>query len=140
MRLAALALALPLAAALTSADEAFDRNWPQWRGPRATGVAPRANPPVEWSETKNVSWKVEIPGRGSSSPVVWNDQVFLTTAIPSAATPQKSHEPRGGVTAREPHRFVLLALDRATGKVRWERVAREEVPHEGTHQDNGTWA
>jgi outer membrane protein assembly factor BamB len=126
--------------AWTSADEAFDRNWPQWRGPRATGVAPHAEPPVEWSEAKNVAWKVEIPGRGSSSPVVWDDQVFLTTAIPSSASGAASHEPRGGVKPREPHRFVVMAIDRATGKTRWERIAREETPHEAAHQDNGTWA
>ena len=47
-----------------------DRFWPQWRGPRATGTSEHATPPLEWSETKNVRWKVEIPGRGSSSPVV----------------------------------------------------------------------
>ena len=49
-----------------------------------TGVSRTATPPVEWSETKNIKWKVEIPGRGSSSPVVWGDRIFLLTAIPSA--------------------------------------------------------
>jgi outer membrane protein assembly factor BamB len=139
MRLISFVFALSLATVLTSADEAADRNWPQWRGPRATGVAPHADPPVEWSETKNVAWKVEIPGRGSSSPVIWGDQVFLTTAVPAAATGPASHEPRGGVRPREPHRFIVMAIDRATGKMRWERIAREEIPHEAT-QDNGTWA
>ena len=125
---------------LGAVDESADRNWPQWRGPRATGVAPGANPPLEWSESKNVSWKVEIPGRGSSSPVVWRDQLFLTTAIPAGTSGPASHAPRGGVAPRMPHRFVVLAIDRETGKVRWERIVREETPHEGTHQDNGTWA
>jgi outer membrane protein assembly factor BamB len=141
MRLTTVALALALALSVVSvADEASERNWPQWRGPHATGVAPHANPPVEWSETKNVRWKVEIPGRGSSSPVVWNDLVFVTTAVPSGASGTKSHEPLGGVVPRVPHRYVLMALDRGTGKVRWERVVREEAPHEAAHQDNGTWA
>jgi outer membrane protein assembly factor BamB len=134
-----LACLLAGANTLGAADEAADRNWPQWRGPRATGVAPAANPPLEWSESKNVSWKVEIPGRGSSSPVVWRDQLFLTTAIPSGTSGPASHAPRGGVAPRDPHRFVLLAIDRQTGKVRWERVVREETPHEAT-QENGTWA
>src|SRR5687768_1876752 len=106
MKPISLALAVILATAFSSADEAADRNWPQWRGPRATGVGPHADPPAEWSEAKNVSWKVEIPGRGSSSPVVWGDQVFLTTAIPSGTSGPKSHEPRGGVKPRDPHRFV----------------------------------
>ena len=140
MRLIPAVLAVSLASVLTVADEVADRNWPQWRGPRATGVAPHANPPTEWSETKNVSWKVEIPGRGSSSPVIWDDQVFLTTAIPSGTSGSTSRAPRGGVKPRDPHRFVLIAIDRATGKTRWERVVREETPHEATHQDNGTWA
>ena len=58
------------------------QNWPSWRGPLRTGVAPQANPPVEWSENRNVRWKVKLPGLGHSSPVVWGDSIFLTTAIP----------------------------------------------------------
>jgi outer membrane protein assembly factor BamB len=134
------ATALATATVLFAADPAAERNWPQWRGPLASGVAPHANPPLEWSEAKNVKWKVEIPGRGSSTPVVWGDRIFLTTAIPAATSGAKSHEPRGGVVPRETHRFVVLAVDRKTGKTLWERVAREEAPHEATHQDNGTWA
>jgi hypothetical protein len=53
-------------------------HWPQWRGPLATGVAPHGNPPVEWSETKNVRWKTTLPGRGHSTPIVWQDRVYLT--------------------------------------------------------------
>ncbi|MGH9346352.1 MAG: PQQ-binding-like beta-propeller repeat protein [Vicinamibacterales bacterium] len=139
MRPIAAALALVLAVALPAADEAADRNWPQWRGPHATGVAPHATPPIEWSETKNVRWKVEIPGRGSSTPVIWGDRLFLTTAIPAGASAASAHEPRGGRTPRPSHRFVLLAIDRRTGAVAWERVVREDVPHEAT-QENGTWA
>jgi outer membrane protein assembly factor BamB len=114
--------------------------WGQWRGPLATGVAPQADPPVEWSESKNIRWKVEVPGRGSGSPVVWRDRVFLLTAIPAGTSGADSHEPRGGKSPREPHQFKLLAYDRKTGKLAWERTAREEAPHEASHQDNGTWA
>ena len=57
--------------------------WPQWRGPEATGVSADGNPPVEWSEEKNIKWKVEIPGKGSSSPIVWKDRIYLTTAVPT---------------------------------------------------------
>jgi outer membrane protein assembly factor BamB len=140
MRRIATSVLFILIVGFLAADENDEQNWAQWRGPRATGVAPRANPPLDWSETKNIRWKVEIPGRGSSTPVVWNDRIFLTTAIPAGASAAKSHEPLGGVAPRTTHRFVLLALDRKTGRVAWERVAREEVPHEATHQDNGTWA
>ena len=59
----------------------FDKYWPMWRGPNATGVAPEADPPIEWNEDKNVRWKILIPGKGYSSPIVWGEQVFVTTAI-----------------------------------------------------------
>jgi outer membrane protein assembly factor BamB len=140
MRRIALVLAVAASAAVYAASPEAERNWPQWRGPLATGVGPRANPPLEWSESKNIKWKVEIQGRGSSTPVVWGDRIFLTTAIPAGTAGAKSHEPLGGVTPRSTHRFVVLAIDRKTGKTVWERVAREEAPHEATHQDNGTWA
>ena len=117
-----------------------DRFWSQWRGPDATGLSPDADPPLEWSETKNVRWKIEIPGRGSASPVVWGDRLFLLTAVPVGATGPDSHAPRGGIQPRQAHRFVVLAIDRTTGRILWERSAQEEEPHEPTHQDNGTWA
>jgi outer membrane protein assembly factor BamB len=125
------------AAAASVADPSA---WGQWRGPLATGVAPTADPPIEWGETKNVRWKVEVPGRGSGSPIVWKDRLFLLTAIPSGTSGAASHEPRGGKSPREPHQFKLLAYDRKTGRLAWERTAREEAPHEASHQDNGTWA
>jgi outer membrane protein assembly factor BamB len=129
-----------LTSAPTAQDAAGERFWPQWRGPYATGTSKYANPPLEWSETKNVRWKVEIPGRGSSSPVVWGDRIFLLTSVPVGVSGPAAHAPRGGVQPRDVHRFVVLCLDRRTGKVVWERVAREARPHEATHQDNGTWA
>ncbi len=89
------AAGLSLLAAPPTAPTAMDRFWPQWRGPLATGEAPLANPPLEWSEEKNVRWKVEVPGRGQSSPVVWNDLVFVTTAVPvGKAAPAKSADRR----------------------------------------------
>jgi outer membrane protein assembly factor BamB len=117
-----------------------ERYWPQWRGPAANGISRTATPPIEWSETKNIRWKVEIPGRGSSSPVVWGDRLYVLTAIPAGASVADSHKPLGGVSPRGLHRYVVMALDRQTGRVVWERTAREEPPHEASHQDNGTWA
>jgi outer membrane protein assembly factor BamB len=116
------------------------RYWAQWRGPHANAVSPNANPPLEWSETRNVRWKVEIPGRGSSSPIVWGDRIFLTTAVPVGITGDAQHGPRGGLPRRGVHRFVVMAIDRKTGKTVWERVAREQEPHEAGHFDNSTWA
>ena len=70
----------PLVQAADPAREA-DKNWAQWRGPHATGVAPHGSPPTEWSETKNVRWKVEIPGKGHATPIIWGDRVYVLTAI-----------------------------------------------------------
>jgi len=116
------------------------RYWPRWRGPEANGISRHANPPLDWSETKNIRWKIEIPGRGSSSPVVWGDRLFVLTAVPAGAKGPDSHTPRGGITPRTMHRFVVMAIDRRDGRIAWERVAREEAPHEASHPDNGTWA
>ena len=132
-------LLLMLSASPHAQDQAT-RYWAQWRGPSATGVSSTADPPLEWSETKNIRWKVEIPGRGSSSPIVWGDRVFVSTAVPVGIDGAAQHAARGGANPRGKHRFMLLALDRKTGKTIWERVAREQEPHEGSHFDNGTWA
>jgi outer membrane protein assembly factor BamB len=114
-----------------------ERYWPQWRGPHATGVSKHATPPLEWSESKNIRWKVEIPGRGSGTPIVWGDRLFVLTAVPADAA-AAAPVPRGG--APGVHRYTVMALDRKTGKVVWEQVAREEAPHEGTHREFGTYA
>jgi outer membrane protein assembly factor BamB len=112
-----------------------DAFWGQWRGPLNTGASATAKPPVEWGEDKNVRWKVEIPGRGTSTPIVWGDRVYLLTASPVGADLAASH-----TTGRGPMRYMVMALDRKTGKTVWERTAREEAPHEGTHQQFGTYA
>ncbi len=60
--------------------------WPQWRGPLSTGVAPHGNPPLIWSEGRNVRWKTAIPGMGHSTPIIWGDRIFITAAVPSGET------------------------------------------------------
>lgn len=116
-----------------------ERFWPQWRGPSATGVSRTANPPLEWSETRNIRWKREIPGRGSGSPVVWGDRIFLVTAVPLGVDVGAAHESRAHVQPRDVHRFVVMALDRQTGEVLWQRTAHEERPRQPSMKD-GTWA
>src|SRR6186713_3653145 len=91
---AAAVLALA-ASAPAQTGSTSSRYWGQWRGPEGTGVSRTADPPLEWSETKNVRWKVEIPGRGSGTPVIWGDKVFVLTAVPSAGNGATQHEPRG---------------------------------------------
>src|SRR4026209_1244223 len=63
--------------------QAAAKDWPQWRGPLGTGVARNANPPITWSETNNVKWKVKLPGHGTATPVIWQKQLFVQTAIPT---------------------------------------------------------
>ncbi|MBI5394596.1 MAG: PQQ-binding-like beta-propeller repeat protein [Verrucomicrobia bacterium] len=128
----------------SAGDNTRDSNWPQWRGPLANGVAPHGNPPVEWSETRNVQWKVALPGRGTSTPIVWENQVFILTAIPTGRKIEIKPDavppgPNAHMVdpASEAQRFTVMALDRATGKVRWQQTAREQVPHEGYHRDHG---
>ncbi len=125
---------------LAQAPSVAERSWPQWRGPYATGISTSANPPTEWSETKNIRWKVPLPGRGSSSPIVWGDKVFVLTAVPVGITGDAQHAPRGAQNPRGVHKFMVMAFDRQTGKLVWERQAKEQEPHEGSHNDNGTWA
>jgi outer membrane protein assembly factor BamB len=136
----AIALGPLLNAAPAQSPANSERFWGQWRGPHATGVSKTADPPLEWSETKNIRWRIEIPGRGSASPVVWGDRVFVLTAVPVGVVGQASHTPRGLTKPLLPHQYMVLAIDRRNGRIIWQRVAREEQPHEGSHPDNGTWA
>ena len=84
-------------AAATVGSPAPNENWPEWRGPLQNGVAPTANPPATWSETNNVKWKVKVPGNGLATPIIWNNQVFLQTAIPTGkkieAKPAEAGDP-----------------------------------------------
>jgi outer membrane protein assembly factor BamB len=136
LSLALLCFARPAAAP----DSSAERFWAQWRGPYASGVSRTAKPPLEWSESKNIKWRAEIPGRGAATPVVWGDRLYLLTAVPVGLTADESHKARGGIEPRHIYRFTTVAIDRRTGKIVWERVATEEKPHESTHPLNGTWA
>ena len=134
------ALSIALAVSAIAQSEPAGLYWGQWRGPLATGVSETANPPLQWSESENIRWKVEIPGRGSSSPVVWGDRVFVTSAVPVGVDGDAQHDPRGGLGNRGLHQFIVMALDRSDGAVVWERVLREQEPHEAGHFQNATWA
>ncbi len=147
MRRVAILIVLSLTVSVASGLAADDRYWPQWRGPLATGVAPGADPPTEWSETRNVRWKVEIPGHGSASPVIWGDRVFVLTSVPAGAA-ESSNEGffarlrnrfTGAVGSGETQQFAILALDRSDGRIVWEQTPLTEQPHEGRH-GTGSWA
>jgi outer membrane protein assembly factor BamB len=136
-RVCALAAGVSLLPAIVGAQEA--RFWPQWRGPLGTGVAPHADPPLEWSEERNVRFKVALPGRGHSTPVVWEDRVFLTAAEPHGEpleSPRRDSAPGAhhGLEVTRPHRFLVLAVDRTDGSIAWRRDLHSELPHEGGHE------
>jgi outer membrane protein assembly factor BamB len=131
-------------AAQSPGGEATPEAWPQWRGPASTGVAP-GDAPLRWTDTSNVAWKTLIPGRGFSSPVVWGERIFVTTAVPTGVKGPPSRGGRGGFAgggagAGLEHRFDVLALDRETGRVVWQRTATVATPHEGYHRQYGSFA
>jgi len=120
--------------------------WPAWRGPDYTGVSPKGNPPVTWSESQNVKWKIKLTGDGSnSSVVIWGNKIFFQEALktdvqgkPSASSGNSggSRGP-GGSPPSNVYKFNLVCLDRSSGSVLWEKTLREELPHEGHHADHG---
>lgn len=112
-------------------------NWTQWRGPLGTGESPSAKPPVRWSETENLRWKTAIPGRGHSTPIVWQDHVFVTTAIPVGEKFEPRADNRPGshdnLKVEQAHQFAVVALDRTNGEILWSKVVHQVVPREGSH-------
>jgi len=154
----ALGSAIGLTSTALFAAETAAQNWPQWRGPQSDGVSTTAHPPTEWSEEKNIKWKVKIPGTGSATPIVWGDKVFIEAAIPTgakvevpvdvkedpqpAAPPQGRRGGRGGFGQKptEVYQWVFYCLDRKNGKELWKKVVHEEVPHEGVMANEGNYA
>jgi outer membrane protein assembly factor BamB len=121
-------------------------NWPAWRGPLVNGVAPYADPPVQWSTSENIKWKLDLPGQSNATPIIWADRVFVVTAAESERTVDQlsvpKMEPPGGYRTKRPrnyYQFQVYCVDRKTGEILWKRVAVERVPHEG-HHGNNTYA
>ncbi|MGK0302556.1 MAG: outer membrane protein assembly factor BamB [Planctomycetota bacterium] len=118
-------------------------NWAKWRGPMGTGEAPGGNPPIKWSESKNIRWKVELPGRGSSTPVIWKDRIYLTSAIETdeegKAPARSGRRSSGGRSERNQpgtkvYDFRVIALNRKNGSVIWSKSINKAVPHERGHR------
>lgn len=143
-----LALALVMSCAVAALPRA--ENWPQFRGARAGVAADDPALPERWSETENVVWKIDVPGRGWGSPVVWGDHVFLTAAVnsvraedPLKPVPYYHGGSLGGTmtgrdigTSQDPLRWVVYDVDFKTGTIRWERAVETAVPRQSTHQKN----
>jgi len=133
---------------LVSTGLAAEANWTQWRGPHANGTAPGAEPPTSWdgASGKNIRWRTELVGKGSATPIVWGEQIFIASAeqterkakpeeIPN---PLDRPPPRPGYERQttEPtdfYRFLVSSYQRGTGKLLWRKVVAELVPHEGHH-------
>jgi outer membrane protein assembly factor BamB len=143
-RLSLVALGLASIAATAASPQQPSPAWPHWRGPSHTGVA-AATVPLSWSDTQNVRWKVALPGRGFSTPVIAGDRLFVTTAVPTgrksaAAAPPGGGRAGGGVGSGEEHRLEVIAVERASGKIAWQRTAVTATPHEGYHHLYGSFA
>ena len=122
----------------------YENNWHHWRGPLATGAAVNANPPTKWSESENIRWKVPIPGMGHATPIIWEDMIFIQTAIPvempeaDNATDDSQPERRRNRRRNRPlsiFKFDLLVLNRSDGSIRWQKTLNQSKPHEGIHND-----
>ncbi len=117
------------------------QHWPAFRGPGGAGIGPDARPPVTWSveSSQNVAWRTPVPGLGHSSPVVWGERIYLTTAIapgPEAQSLALGDVDRAGTDPAKdlvPHRWQLVAIDKTSGKVLWARTAHEGVPRVKRH-------
>ena len=113
-------------------------DWPQFRGPSASGIGDGKKPPVRWDAPKGVHivWTAEIPGLANSSPVVWGDRVFVTTAISSDSKQTFRTGLYGDtdpVNDSSPHKWKVMALDKKTGKILWEQTAHEGIPKTKRH-------
>jgi outer membrane protein assembly factor BamB len=128
----------------SGADSATIPNWPQWRGPGGLGISNEKNLPTEWSATKNIKWKTSIAGRGHSSPIVWGNKIFLTTAIEGPAVPgakavkhmdgDKEFLHPDSIGADHKHTFKVICLNAETGKIFWEQTAWEGTPYDNRHR------
>lgn len=130
-------LVLPAVADGVTGEDPTDRYWGQWRGPLGNGVGPDAKPPVKWGEGENIRWKIALPGKGHSTPIIWGDRVYVSAAVSFGDTvePVSTHSPGAHdyVAPTQRHKFMVFAINRADGKIVWERTLREELPHEGSH-------
>ncbi|HUG19030.1 MAG TPA: PQQ-binding-like beta-propeller repeat protein [Planctomycetaceae bacterium] len=129
--------------AVFAAEPVLHNQWTHWRGPEANGVAREAAPPLTWSETENVRWKIPIAGHGTTTPIVFGDKIFLLTAVdtgradPSLPKPEEQPKrPFGIIYPNTTYEYIVLCLDRNTGRELWKKIAIEKIPHEGHHGDN----
>jgi outer membrane protein assembly factor BamB len=118
---------------------AYAENWPGWRGPGSHGVSAEKGIPVQWDLSRNVKWKVEVPGLGHSSPVVWGNRIFVTTAVssdPAADNWQKGFFQGERKPDAAEISWKVLCYDRDTGRLLWEQTAVRKKPVNARHTKN----
>ncbi len=132
-------------------SQAEGNNWAHWRGPYMNGSNPEAAPPINWDENTNILWKTDIPGKGSSTPIVWENKIFVTTAVKTEkvkegveAQPEEPQEEGrrgrrrfgGGSPPTNYYEFKVVCLVLNSGKEIWSKTVNETVPHAGHHSTN----
>jgi outer membrane protein assembly factor BamB len=121
------------AVSTSKAQPKAEDNWMQWRGPLGNGVAVKANPPVDFSETKNLKWKTSIPGRGNATPIVYEDKIIILTAVPT----DSSIDPQ--VSPNVEHNFNVILVNRNDGSIIWEKTVATDLP-QGKIHELSSWA
>jgi outer membrane protein assembly factor BamB len=112
----------------------FGQDWPQWRGPNANGVSPETGLPVDWTPSENIAWKVKLPGRGMSTPIIWGDRIFVTSQIGFGKVESRSARYEGPVLSDDgPVTFVVQCFRRESGKLLWEHRMPTEKPLPSVH-------
>lgn len=144
--LAALSIAVVCAGgpSATLAGALGEGNWPALRGADGRGISAETGLPTSWSATENIAWKIALPGRGHSSPIVWDDRIFVTTAVKGdevAGHSAVKHTFNGqpflhpdSTDATFKHEYRLLAIDAGSGKIVWNRLAAEMAPFDDRHR------
>jgi outer membrane protein assembly factor BamB len=127
-----------LALFLSLASAAYSQNWPSFRGQNSAGSNDGTNPPTTWDaeHSTNILWKTPIPGIGHSSPIIWGDRVFVTTAVSSAANPQFVHgltETAASADDKSQQSWRVYCLNKNTGHIIWEKVVFEGAPKVKRH-------
>jgi len=127
-----------LALCLATASVAPSQNWPSFRGKNGAGIGDSTALPTTWDAEKsiNILWKTPIPGLGHSSPIVWGDRIFVTTAVSSAANSQLVHGPTETAASADDnskHSWRVYCLNKNTGRIIWEKVVYEGPPKVRRH-------
>lgn len=136
MRVKYIVLAFLLSVSQVAAGDG--QNWPGFRGQSASGVMEGHSVPVKWDlqTGENVKWQIPIPGLGHSSPIIWDNHIFLTTAISGRSDPQLRLGLYGDIASvsdSTEHKWMIYAIDRRTGRIAWERVVHQGVPEIKRH-------